>query len=545
MSEQNNTWNIKLFKESIDCNINLSEIKNELLTLFKSPNPIYIYLNSQKIKEKFSQFLICLSKKIVNWFKIEDNDNKTFIKTIYKQTNYDKVWIDVLEPYLRESKNFDLLNYLFYVKTLNKDKQIIARTFLKMYLHEEDLEIKNFLHTTSNIAFDKIQKIYNDFDIKLMKFNINLREDFVEHFIEKIYLQLPETKRDLFLDNFILEIDKNNLDFWDVSKVLSKVITSYWTMSERTKFQKIISNEYFKDIKNIIDIYIRDYKNLRWDFYVEISQKLEKYNLSDRAYLWQYIKKSIIDKHFPDIKYLFYDYSSTVFVDKNSYALLKWEFKMIPSISPESEYIYNEYKEIQDLKEIILELSNNLFSFFLLPIIYYTISEKLSIQKKDLYKMEYLLLFIFSENYSEYKKIYMFFNQLEVFINYENKSRVFEKIQVSFSIIFWVFLFLFLAYLYLPIWVFLWVLTMASIKYFEVVYPTIFYKLKWNVWIKFFAIVFLCISTYFWFSNFDKVREDTQNLSKQVEFLWTIPSKEVIDNWFKYIKASILEFWKK
>jgi|GEM_PF-1634575 len=135
------------------------------------------------------------------------------MKTIYKQTNYDKVWIDILELYLKESKNFDLLNYLFYVKILNKDKQIIARTLLKMYLHEEDTEIKDFLNTYSNITFDKIQKIYNDFDIKLMKFNINIKEDFVEHFIEKIYLQLPETKRDLFLDNFILKIDKNNLDF--------------------------------------------------------------------------------------------------------------------------------------------------------------------------------------------------------------------------------------------------------------------------------------------------------------------------------------------
>jgi hypothetical protein len=44
--------------------------------------------------------------------------------------------------------------------------------------------------------------------------------------------------------------------------------------------------------------------------------------------------------------------------------------------------------------------------------------------------MKYLLLFIFSNNYSEYKKIYMFFNQLEVFLNYENKSRTLEKIQV-------------------------------------------------------------------------------------------------------------------
>lgn len=124
---------------------------------------------------------------------------------------------------------------------------------------------------------------------------------------------------------------------------------------------------------------------------------------------------------------------------------------MLPSISPESEYLNKEYAEINDLKEIILELNNNLFSFFLLPIIYYTISEKLSLKKRDLYKMKYLLLFIFSSNYSEYKNIYMFFNQLEVFLNYEKQSKILEKLQVSASIILMVFLTLFISYAYFPI----------------------------------------------------------------------------------------------
>jgi hypothetical protein len=55
---------------------------------------------------------------------------------------------------------------------------------------------------------------------------INLREDFVEHFIEKVYFSLPEVKKDQFLDNFILKLNKTT-DFSDLSKVVLKVIHSY------------------------------------------------------------------------------------------------------------------------------------------------------------------------------------------------------------------------------------------------------------------------------------------------------------------------------
>ena len=71
-----------------------------------------------------------------------------------------------------------------------------------------------------------------------MSFDINLREDFIEHFIEKIYLQLAEEKRDIFLDNFILKIDKNTSDFSDVSKIISKIISSY---TSNDKYNEVLS----------------------------------------------------------------------------------------------------------------------------------------------------------------------------------------------------------------------------------------------------------------------------------------------------------------
>jgi hypothetical protein len=138
----------------------------------------------------------------------------------------------------------------------------------------------------------------------------------------------------------------------------------------------------------------------------------------------------------------------------------------------------------------------------------------------------------------------MFFNQLEVFLNYENKPRVWEKMQVWFSIILFVILLLIISYSYFPIWVFIWILVLSLIKANEIVYPNIFYKQKWNIWIKFFATVFLFVSSYFWFSNFDKVKGDTANLTEQIKLLWTISSKEVIDSSIEYIKVSLFDFKK-
>lgn len=538
--------NTKLFKsQAVWCNLDFEEVKTELITLFKSPNPIQIYLNSQAIKEKFSEMLSCLTLKIKEWFKLDDSDEKTFLMTIYKQSNYDKVWFDVVEYYLRDSKNFDLLSYLHFVKILNKDKQYIAKTLLKMYQKEDAWEIKKYLiKYNAKVSYERVKQIYDQFGIEKMSFDINLREDFVEHFIEKIYLQLDNTNRVSFLDHFILRLDKKTIDFSDIAKVILKVIGNYSSGYKFEEVKNTLENEYFRDIKALVDDAISKYTISRWDFYVDISLTLSVLPHTDRAMFWQYIRTKMIDLYYSDVKYLFYDFSSHLFLDKNRYSLLKWDFVMKPAVSPEAEYINTEYKQIQDLKEIILELNDNLFSFFLLPIIYYTISEKLSLKKKDLYKMKYLLLFIFSDNYSEYKKIYMFFNQLEVFLNYEKKSRVLEKLQVSASIILMVFLMLLISYSYLPIGVFIGIFILSIIKANEVMYPNIFYKLKWNLGIKFFAIVFLSISSYFWFSNFDKVKWDTANLTAQIKVLGTISSKEVIDQWIEYVKVNLLEYKK-
>lgn len=107
--------------------MDFNELKDELITLFKSPNPFHIYMNSQNIKDKFSAILSSLTLKIKEGFKIDSENQGTFMMTLYKQANYDQVWLEVTENYLRDSKNFDVLNYIYFVKILNKEKQYIAK----------------------------------------------------------------------------------------------------------------------------------------------------------------------------------------------------------------------------------------------------------------------------------------------------------------------------------------------------------------------------------------------------------------------------------
>ena len=525
--------------------VNLDELKADLLTIIKSPNPFSVYVNTTKVKDKLSLYISSLSKKISDWFKLEDN-SKTFVFQIYKNSSYDKVWIDILQLYLRDSKNFDLLSYFYFVKTLNKDKQTLALWILKLKNQETETEIAEFLNNSNTwIMLDDVKRIFDKFNIWKIEFSINLREEFVEHFLEKIYLSLDENIRDLFLDNFILKIDVDNIVFSDISLVLMKVISSYNSWSKKYFLEKTLKWEYFLKTKESLDQLIWKYLSNRWSFYFDLTQIIKDLPLVDRWLFWQYIRTKMIDDYYSEIKYLFYWYASEQFVSKDIYNKLKWEFKVTPSISPEAEYMYNDFNEINDLKNIIIEFTSNTFSPFLLPVVYYIISEKLSISKSDLHKMKYLLLYIFSSNYWEYKNIYLFFNQLEIFLDYEEKSNILWKVKVWFSMILLLSLVLFLTYLYLPIWIFLWIFFLALVKYFEIANPTFYYNQTWNVWIKFFAILFLTVSSYYSLQNLEEIKKSSNEVLENIEYLWKIPTRDVVDNSARFIKTSILEFRNK
>ncbi len=524
--------------------IDFESLKKDLFTLFRSPNPLAIYLKSAEIKNKFSFFLNELSTKVSAGFDLSE-DSQSFIYGIYKMANYQNIWIYNLENYLRESKNFDLLFYLYATFILNPEQKNLAIGLLKKYKWATDKELQEFLSFVgSTHTLQYISWVYEEFWIQNMEFSIHLREDFVEHFIEKMYLSLPEKKANIFLDHFILKINKKQLDFQAVTRILQKVISNYATNGKAKNMYKTVEMQYFHNVKTLIDDLIGNYHSIRGDFYSSVISTLEDLPLPERSIFWLYIKTKMIDIYFWEIKLLFYEFSSTEFLNKDTFANLKWTVKIPQILSEKSQFIYQDYMQLVDLKNLIVELQNNLFSFFLLPIIYYTISEKITFPKKDLYKLKYVLLFIFSSNYGEYKKIYMFFNQLEIFLNYERQSNVFAKIQVSFSLVVVATLILLFSYYYLPIWVFIWLLVWSCIRAYEVIFPNIYYNIKWNFWIKFFAIMFLCISSYFWFQNFEQIKKDGNDIAQKIEFLWKLPTSTTIESGLKHIKASLFDaFW--
>jgi hypothetical protein len=87
--------------------------------------------------------------------------------------------------------------------------------------------------------------------------------------------------------------------------------------------EKTISTEYFSPVKELIDDLIKNYLSIRSNFYLEASTTISALSSVDRSLFWQYIKIQIIDNYYPNVRFLFYDFSSNNFVDKNLYTSLK------------------------------------------------------------------------------------------------------------------------------------------------------------------------------------------------------------------------------
>ena len=407
------TWN---------CSIDLNEIKLELNKLFKSSNPLSLYLKASEVREKFSAFLSCLSDKIVEGFDIREWE-KNLITYIYKLSSYDKVWNSLTFRYLEESKNFNRELYDLYLEKIKNN------------------ENKNF---------------YDSLEI-------------------------------------ISHLMKINLINWKKKRVFD-----------------FVSLDIFESEKLKVDDLIEKYNIYRKDFLEILDETLKSLTQDDKKIFNSYVQLRLIDIHFSDLKLIFYSHSAKHFLDKKDWTTIHAKLKVPETSSELSKYLNEQIVELLELKEMILDLNNNLFSSFILPVVYNVLAEKVSIPKHDLNKMKYILLNILASNYWEYKQIYMFFNQLEVFLNYEQKINNLEKLKVSFSIVMFSFLILIVSYFYLPIWIFVWMLLLMFIKYSEIMYPEKYFMGKWNIWFRFFSILFLTVSGYFWMQNLDDIKSDTQ-----------------------------------
>ncbi|MDD4151552.1 MAG: hypothetical protein PHR68_02980 [Candidatus Gracilibacteria bacterium] len=527
-----------------NCNINLEELKNEIGDLFKNPNPINLYLNSNKIRDKFTDFVNCLSNTIVSGFSLDNSDG--IVYSIYKNAKYDDIWSNFLKNYVHEFKYFDFLTYLNFVIISDNDKQFLAKGLLKLYKGEKKENIEKMLKVfSSSLDFSKIEEYYNYFDIK--DFHIDLKyldENKVNYFLQEIYFALAPSKRELFLDIFNLDNKNFNPNFTRTVKIVGLVLDDYPYNKENIYIY--INKEENKSLKMEIDSWILNYSLDKRCFYEEVYKIIHRENGIERKLFWKYIKIEIINKYYKEIKSLFYFYSANNFASKEIFNTFKGSIDYSKLESDLNSSIitsthYAQINQLKELKNLLIELNQNIFSFFLNPMVYSIISERLKIQQKDLWKLEYLLFYIFADNYTEYKNLFMFFNQLEAFMNSTGKVSVIEKIKVSFSLILLSSLVTAFTYFYLPIGVFLGLLFLLMIKGFEFYYPDLYFRGKTNLGLKFFATLILIMSSYFWLISDTNSKAELSHAIDQVKQVGIMPSDKAIKIGVEYVKASLFD----
>ncbi|MDD5213285.1 MAG: hypothetical protein PHG82_02580 [Candidatus Gracilibacteria bacterium] len=531
-----------------NCNINLEELKTEVGDLFKNPNPIALYMNSSKIRDKFTDFVNCLSDTIVSGFSLDDNQGITY--AIYKNAKYDDVWSQFLKNYLYEFKYFDFLTYLNFVVISDNNKNLLAKALLKLYKREKQENISKFLELfKSKYDLEQVKDYAEYFKIK--DYEIEFRytdEDKVNYFLQELYFNLDITQREVFRELFSLNPKEFDPNFTRTVKIVGLVMDDY--PYKQDSIYEYVNKPENSSLKSEVDQAINGYSLDKRAFYENLYKIIHGELQVEKKIFWKYVKIEIINRHYPDIKNLFYFYSAKKFVNKEIFNTFKGtiDYNKIDNDFKTGILKSNHYAQIQQLKELknlLLELNNNIFSFFLNPMVYSIISERLRIQEKDLWKLEYLLYYIFADNYSEYKHLYMFFNQLEAFMNASGKVSVLEKIKVSFSLVLLTSLVITFSYFYLPIGVFIGLLFLSMIKGFEFYYPDLYFRGKTNLGLKFFATLILIMSSYFWLTSADTdSKRDLAHAIEQIRQVGVMPSDQAMQASVNYVKASLFDIKK-
>ncbi len=251
--------NVYTWSQTRKMQTEFNDIKWDLFRLLKSPNPISLYMNANEIKEKFDKFIASITDTISQWFDLKQDWGKSFIYSIYKKADYDKVWMTSLHDYIKKA-------------------------LLKVHNNESDKNIQDFLKKFgSKLNLDFIKKVYNDFWIKNMIFSISLDENFIEHFLEKVYVWLEEEKKKDFLSIFSFRIIYGDIWFNDAVKIVWKFFDSYEENTrKKNSFYAIVKKAQFKDVKSKLDIKIKNYNTNRATFYSEVNELFKVLDNTDK-----------------------------------------------------------------------------------------------------------------------------------------------------------------------------------------------------------------------------------------------------------------------
>lgn len=495
-----------------------SEVLKSLQDILKNPSPITLIKKSQELKENFANFINHLVTKISEWFSSQNDD---MIYRIYELSSYDKVWISSLRSYLEEAKYLDLNLHFRSCIAFNKWQEVLAKALLMLRVWENENEISAYLTScNSKLTYKDISSLYFELNINIATSDMTTEElqlhDIEITLLEKTALYSDSTKQKLF-SIFNFDIKNVRWQFENVYDLFSHISKQYIKESSYKDRQIMAFLWYSRnaDTMKKLNITLDSLMEEKWSFYAKVSSIILERECFERNYFWLYVRTEIMNRYFKEVTRLFY-WNKDVCSNRNEWSLIRGNY----DFTKQKEK--NSLTDILTFKKLILELNDNLIAPFLKPLIYSIVSEKLTVTKKGLLKIRYLMTLILSENYSEYKKIYNFFEDLETFMDYNMDSTFseiafnFKKIKIFAADIIVAVAALIWLYIYSPVWVFVssFILLASYLKQH-------FFKFKawieWNLWIRTFAYSILVISSFYWITNLDATKIDIAKLSWKIE----------------------------
>jgi len=480
-----------------------------------SQNPFLFWWNILSIKEDFSKYIEDLTDELVSSFKT----NNEFLVSVYKDAQYERVWLKILENYIQESAYFDPLQFFKFWIILNKEKQVIVKWIIKLKKWENEENIKKLLeiYNFDKKLIDKIQKIYKNFKIDKLQIDKKyLDENHPEKILEKIYIQLNDFQKYSFASNFKPDIDyvKENINNESYFKEFYSILKDIFSIFSNSKNK--FSFEYIKtevEKKQIIDTQIKLYKDFKIKWYEQLLEIFENNNISgaEKWYFMQYIKKSIVENYFPEIKKILYFYDGNI--DYKIYNFLKW---WIDKETIERSRYYDLYEKLFLLKDLIKKLYNSVFGPFIRPFVIDKLAYSLKLSNNDLLKLRYILWFLLSDNFLEFRNVYTFIN--EIISVRENISTLLKIYFINFTlvaivlILLWIvspFLFAMASTLFVGRLIYLY---LAPIKK----------ETSFNWAINSFLILALAVWGYAFVKNYDNYTKDTIKpvIEKTKEVIW-------------------------
>lgn len=435
--------NKKLFKNSwniINNNINdfyyekfhdilSEEYKNNFVNFIKFSKyfypSIYFYCYSavyweDKLIEEFDNFLISFNK---NQKYIDEKDKEIYkeFKEIYKEEK--NMW----DLFLTINKYLDRLLFIIFLSDSKFDKEIIHNHF-KI---DDDLLYDNLKDNV--ILFKKVQ--YEAEKI-IKKENKNINKEFLDKYnsyFNNVYNYIKENYNDT------ISVSRLYLHIWDYIKSKVKFENKKANIIRKTKI----------DLSNLVSQETELIDSVRKYFLnddISYSNFFNEFLNIKNSILWE-----VILDNFYKLLTFNSEYTKKLKYEEWTEERSKIDFKLV-----DKDFI-KLYKQILSL----FSIDNN---WLISPMLIFEVSKNINISKENFLILKYITIFWPEWWYSDFHKLFFFFNHLENYLFEEDIKSKFNKIFHLWN--WWFFLsllFIFLSYIYtksifLPIFIFLYLI---------------------------------------------------------------------------------------